>query len=342
MSLDLALSPAAADATTTALARTDPDARPVVSVVIVSYNTRQMTLDCLRALRADLGDLPAEVFVVDNASTDDSPAAVAAEDPAVRVIANPANVGFGAANNQAMRLARGQFILLLNSDAFPRPGATAALVDYLAAHPGVGVVGPKLLNADGSTQQSCYRFPTPGQCWRENLWLGGLLRRHPRLGDYRYWAHDAERDVDWIVGACMLLRREVFERAGGFDEAFFMYAEETDWQRRIRDAGWRIAFTPAVQVTHLGGASGARDKAKVNRHFFDSLDRYERKHHGRLGLIALRAAMVLGCSVRGLGWGAVSLLAPRRERRQHARAKARMHGWLFVRQLTHWRRQGGR
>lgn len=309
--------------------------RPVVSVVVVSYNTRQMTLDCLRTLYADLGDLPAEVFVVDNASSDGSVAAVAEAFPNVRVIANPQNVGFGAANNQAMRVARGEFIMLLNSDAFPKPGTTRALVDYLRSHPKVGVVGPKILNADGSTQQSCYRFPTPGQAWRENLWISAAFGAHPVLGDYRTWPHDRERDVEWIIGACMLLRRDVFERVGGFDERFFMYAEETDWQRRIRDAGWEIAFTPAAQVTHLGGASGAKEKARVNRHFFESLDRYEYKHHGLIGLVLLRAAMVVGCSLRAVLWTGVAVTRP--ARRGVAWSKGRMHLWLVGRQLSHWR-----
>jgi GT2 family glycosyltransferase len=317
-------------------ARLPGDDGPVVSVIIISYNTRQMTLDCLRALYADLGDLQAEVFVVDNASSDGSTAAVTEVFPQVRVIANPVNVGFGAANNQAMQVARGEFFMLLNSDAFLRPGVMRTLVDYLRIHPGVGVVGPKILNADGSTQQSCYRFPSPGQCWRENFWITAAFGDHPFLGDYRTWPHDRERDVEWIIGACLLLRREVYERVGGFDERFFMYSEETDWQRRIRDAGWEITFLPTAQVTHLGGASGGKEKAKVNRHFFESLDYYERKHHGMLGLVSLRVAMVLGCFVRSVGWAVVLAFVPKR--RQVAKAKARMHSWLVIRQVTHWQR----
>ena len=111
-------------------------------------------------------------------------------------------------------------------------------------------------------QLSCFRFPTPRQAWVENLWVSALFPEHPVLGDYRRWAHDSERQVDWIVGACMLVRREVVEQVGGFDEAFFLYAEETDWQRRMRDGGWEIAFTPAAEVTHLGGASGASEQAR--------------------------------------------------------------------------------
>ena len=131
----------------------------------------------------------------------------------------------------------------------------------------------------------------------------------------------------------MLVRREVFERTGGFDERFFLYSEETDWQRRIRDLGWEIAFNPAAQVTHLGGASGANDKKNINRFFMESLDRYELKHHGPLGLVAFRCAMVVGCALRALLWGAMSLLPARR-----SNALTKMWGHLLLtrRQATHW------
>lgn len=308
--------------------------RPVVSAIVVSYNTRRMTLDCLRALHADLADLPAEVWVVDNASTDGSVEDIRAEFPNVRLIANEQNLGFGAANNQAMKLARGEFLLLLNSDAFPVEGATRAMVDYLRRRTEVGVVGPKLLNLDGSMQRSCYRFPSPGQAWRENLWISILFANHPSLGDYQRWKHDHACDVEWVIGACLLARREVFERAGGFDERFFMYAEETDWQRRVRADGWRIAFFPGAQVTHLGGASGG-GRSKISRHAVRSLDLYVEKHHGRIGLLSLHAAMVVGCTMRMFLWSAVLLIAP--SRRAVAWSKAKLHSWLIVRQLTHWR-----
>jgi GT2 family glycosyltransferase len=310
-------------------------------VIVVSYNTRQMTLDCLRRIRDDLCGVRAEVFLVDNASTDGTPAAVRESFPDVTLIANDRNVGFGAANNQAMRRAGGEFIMLLNSDAFPAPGATRELLGYLRRYPEAGVVGPKLLNADGTTQQSCYRFPSPAQCWRENFWISTAFRHHHRWGDYRHWPHDRERRVEWVVGACLVLRAVVFRQVGGFDERFFMYAEESDWQRRIRDAGWQIAFTPAARVTHLGGASGAADPARINRHFFESLDYYQVKHHGIPGLLALRGAMVVGCAVRGALWALAFLARP--ARRDLARRKLRLHAWLVWRQLTRWRliRQAG-
>jgi GT2 family glycosyltransferase len=306
----------------------------VISIVLVSYNTRKMTLESLAAAYAELGNITAEVFVVDNASTDGSVAAIRDRFPLVKIIENSTNLGFGAANNLAMQSAAGKYILLLNTDAFLKPGALRALIDYLDASPQVAVVGPRLLNADGTLQVSCYPFPTPFRAWTENLWISKLAASGSALGDYRKWAHDQERQVDWVVGACMLVRREAYEQVGGFDERFFMYAEEADWQRRMRDAGWQIAFTPAAQVTHLGGASGAAEKPRINRHFFESLDYYELKHHGLPGLLAVRLAMTIGCLGRAIGWAGVVLLMPRR--RERAAAKVRLMSWLVLRQTTSW------
>jgi GT2 family glycosyltransferase len=184
-------------------------------------------------------------------------------------------------------------------------------------------------------QQSCFRYPSPAQAWIDNLWLSRAFAKHKKFGDYRFWGHDEAREVDWVSGACFMLRREVFERTGGFDQKFFMYAEEADWQRRIRDAGWEIAFTPDAVVTHFGGASGGKDRSRMDRYFFGSLDYYQLKHHGLIGLILLRLAMVVGCSMRTALWLAVMLVSP--ARRADARGKLRLHSWLVWRQLTHWR-----
>lgn len=308
--------------------------KPIVSVIIISYNTRAMTLDCLRALYSDLKSIPAEVWVVDNASQDDSVAAIRRVFPKVLLIANQDNKGFGAANNQALAQAQGEFLLLLNSDAFPKPEAVKTLIEYLKQHPRVAVVGPRLLNRDGSLQRSCYPFPSPSRAWLENLWISAVLPNHHLLGDYSQWPHDNERIVDFVSGACMMVRRTAYEQVGGFDERFFMYSEETDWQRRMTKRGWKVAFTPAAQVTHLGGASGAAEMENINAHFFDSLDFYERKHHGLSGLVSLRMAMIVGCLLRFLLWSLVGLGVP--TRRPAARAKTRLLYWLLIRQATYW------
>lgn len=311
-----------------------------VSAIIVSYNTRAMTLECLRVLMGELRGFSAEVFVVDNASTDGSTEAVRAEFPEVRLLVSPHNAGFGAANNVAMQQARGRYLLLLNTDAFPRPSSVATLVDFLNKNPNVGVVGPRLSYQDGSLQQSCFRCTTPFYAWAENSGLTKLLRRYSALDDYRGWDHASERDVDFVIGACLMLRREVYEQIGGFDERFFMYQEEADWERRIKQVGWRVVFTPTADVIHLAGASGRDEPLRINHHFFESLDKYMLKHHGLPGFLLVRAAMLLGCSARAVGWTGLALAAP--ARRTRALARARQHLRLVRRQLRTGFPAGGR
>ena len=301
----------------------------MVSVIIISFNTRDTTLRCLRAVFAHLDGVAAEVIVVDNASADGSADAVAAEFPQVVLVRNPENAGFGAANNLAMTQAKGDVFLLLNSDAFLTAGALPAMLKVRDDQPKVGVVGPRLLNADGSLQRSCYRFPSPGVAWREALWISAVVPATSVLGDLRRWPHDTPFHPEWVIGACMMVRRSVYEAVGGFDPKFFMYAEETDWQKRIGDAGWEIAFTPAAQVTHLGGASGADDKPKINNYFFSSGDYYYQKHHGVVGMYSARAAVTVGGLLRLPLWGIMWLALPKR--RAKLGAKMRLRTWLIVR-----------
>ncbi len=317
---------------------TRQNSTPLLSVIIVSYNTRDMTLRCLETLQAQLRDelLNSEVWLVDNASRDGSAQAIREAFPTVNLIANTRNLGFGAANNLALEKARGRYLLLLNSDAFPVEGALETLCKYLREHPNVGAVGPRLLNADGSLQASCWKFPSPARSWFESVGLAAALPNHPKFGDYYRWAHDEERAVDFVIGACLLLRREVYEQVGGFDENFFLYAEETDWQKRMTQAGWSIVFLPDAQVTHLGGASGYNESARVNAYFYDGWDRFARKHHGTRGWLSMRAASALGSAARWLAFGALSL-APSRSK--SARVQMKKQGALLKRQLSPWRPQ---
>lgn len=309
-------------------------ADPLLSVIIVNYNTRRMTLDSLSKLHENLGGISTEIILIDNASQDGSVEAVRERFPQVRILEPGKNLGFGKANNLGMKAARGEYFMLLNTDAFVHPGAISAMIAEIQKYPQCGVLGSKLLNADGSLQQSCYPFPSPSRAWIENLWLSRLLKK---TFDYQHWPHDVPREVDWLIGACMLLPRKVFQQVGGFDETFFMYAEETDWLRRIRDAGYTVRFTPDAAVTHLGGASGKNDKAKISKVFFESLDYYEKKHHGLAGLISLRLAMTIGCFLRFWLWLIVLFLsAAKKDKRSLAVSKVKLNAWLVFRQLTRW------
>lgn len=299
---------------------------------MVSYNTLALTRQSLEALNRSRGNFQLEVIVVDNDSQDNSAEGLREAFPNLKLIASEENLGFGRANNLGLNEAGGEYVLLVNSDAFVGEKTIQVLIDYLEHHPDVGVAGPMLKNNDGSLQRSCYRFPSPSQAWLENTGLARWLEARGWRRDYDLWAHDNEQEVDFVSGACFMIRRDVYEQVGGFDPGFFLYSEETDWQRRIRDAGWKIAFTPDTEVTHLGGSSGANDRPKINQHFFNSLDRYERKHHGLIGFLMLRSAMVLGSAGRAVAWAIAALIRP--NNRSRALAKSRFHRWLALRQLT--------
>ena len=303
----------------------------MISVIIVNYNNKESVLQCLRSLYADLGDMAAEVWVVDNASSDDSVEGIQKNFPQVNIIENGRNVGFGVANNQAMRQARWKFFLLLNNDAFLRQGAIAAMVKYMSEHPKVGVVGPRLVYSDGRMQRSCWRFPSPLRAWLEALGISAAFPNHPILGDYYRWPHDKERLVDFVIGACMLVRRKAYEEVGGFDENIFMFSEETDWQRRIGDKGWQIAFVPSAEAVHLGGATMPYETPKRMELSLRSLDYYMMKHHGVAGLISARFAMAVGSSIRIIV-GSLLMLAGKKRI-----GYLKLQLYMLLRQLTYWK-----
>lgn len=288
-----------------------------LAAIVVSYNTRDLTLRCVLALLESGEDL-AEIIVVDNGSQDGSKDALEGIHPKVRILAFGANRGFGAANNAGMRASSAKYFALVNSDAFVDPVALRKLKQHLQTHPNVGMVGPDLRNADGSAQVSRFPFPTPARAWAENLGLAKLWKRVRVMGSEEICA----RSWQWLSGACLVLRREVFEQTAGFDETFFLYSEETDWQWRIRQMGWSIGWDSEARVTHLGGSSGGTQSEFAREHFFRGVDRYFWKHHGRIGFFQLRAAMVVGCLLRQ--W--VPVFYSRQDRVSD--------GWLLRRQLT--------
>ncbi len=311
-----------------------PCSSPLISVIVISFNTVDLTRQCLKAVESALKDVSAEIMVVDNASTDGSVEMVRLEFPQTKLLVNTGNVGFGAANNQAMKQACGEYFLLLNSDALLHSGALEAMLQAVSRHQQAAVVAPQLLNRDGSLQRSCWRFPSPWRTWAEALWISGLFANHPFLGDFRAWKHDAERKVEWAIGACLLVRRRAYEQIGGFDESFFMYAEETDWQQRMTNAGWEIWFTPEAQVVHLGGASGLGIKRAIAGHFYKSNDLYLLRHHGALGLLSARIATAFGSAARALVLLLMEFFTPKN--RAEIRSKRRLRCWLARRAVFSW------
>jgi GT2 family glycosyltransferase len=272
-----------------------------VSVVVVSHESRELLARCLAALAADAGRLAtAETIVVDQASRDGTAAWLAAEHPDVRVVALSENVGFGAGNNRGAAIARGRWLLLLNSDAFVRPGAIDELVRFGDAHPAAGAVGPKLLWPDGRLQRSCRRFPTVFRLATEYLYLRKLAPRSRVLNGFYCgeFPHDAARRVDWLTGACVLVRRDLYERLGGFDEDFFLYSEEVDLMARAAQLGAETWFDPAAEVVHLWGGTAGRASALALEEQARSHVRYLDKHASRAAAARARALILAGLRLR--------------------------------------------
>jgi GT2 family glycosyltransferase len=270
---------------------------------------------------------PIEVIVVDNASSDGSAAMIAAEFPWVRLIANAENRGFTGGNNQGLAVSAGRYVFFLNPDTVVVGDALATMVAYLDAHPDVGALGPQLRYGDGSLQSSCRRFPTFATALFESTPLAWHWPHNPWARRYRMedltpssppfplrgtqaalaepalslskgkgaggLGEDGGIDVDWLVGAALMVRREALAQIGGFDEGYFMYSEELDLCRRIKQAGWRIVYLPAAQIIHYEGKSSEQIIAARHIRFQTSKVRYFRKFHGPLAAESLRV-FVLG------------------------------------------------
>jgi len=251
-----------------------------LSIIIVSWNTRDLLKQCLDSIFANPPGCAYEVWVVDNASNDDTAAMLRSNFSAIHLIENTNNVGFAAANNQALELCSGAFILLLNPDTIVKPYTLERLITYMRENPQVGGVGPLLLNGDGSFQMSCYPFPT---LLREFWRLFYLDKVHPYgLYDLSGWNRSIPREVDSIQGACLLLRTEVLDRVGLFDRAFFLYSEEIDLCYRIKQAGWRLVWLPDVAIVHLGGQSSKQVATQSFLNLYRGKVMFFRKHYGML------------------------------------------------------------
>ncbi len=272
-----------------------------VSVVIVSYESRELLGHCLAALAADAGRTAGtEVIVVDQASADGTAAWLAAEHPEVRLVALEENVGFGAGNNRGAAIAEGRWLLLLNSDAYVRAGAIDELVRFAGARSAIGVAGPRLLWPDGRLQRSCRRFPTVFRLATEYLYLRKLAPRSRILNGFYCgdFDHGEPRRVDWLTGACLLVRRDLFERLGGFDEAFFLYSEEVDLLYRARALGAETWYDPAAEVVHVWGGTAGRASALTLEEQARSHVRYFAKHASAATARRARVVLLAGLRLR--------------------------------------------
>jgi GT2 family glycosyltransferase len=300
-----------------------------ISIIIVNWNTRDVLVECLQSIRRYTGDLDTEVIVVDNASSDGSQGMLKTMFPWVRLVASERNMGYGAANNVALSISKYPLIMLLNPDTALLPGTLETLVRFLQEHPEVGIAAPLLVGPTGIAQVSSFGFfPSPLEAALHALRLwrvapkSGLARRFvimpDGLSDWAYTKH--------LLGACLVVRRELMDQIGGFDERFFLFLEETDLCYRAGLAGWRLAYLTNTRLVHLGEQSMQGILDKSGGLYIRSYNRYCRKHGMRLpSLIMVNLFLILGT----LTESAIGILKYKSARRALSSLKAFWYGYVI-------------
>lgn len=288
-----------------------------LDVLVVNYNTAALLQPMFNALRRSNSVDRMRYLVVDNASADNSLECLATICPEALQLANESNVGFGRANNQLVEHLQGKYALLLNTDAFVDPDTLSKTLDYMEAHPDCGVLGVRLVGREGDLQPSCRYFPTPLNVFLAQTGLERFFPGVKRVDDMD-WDHASVRECDWVPGCYYLIRREVIDQVGLFDPRYFLYFEEVDHCKRVKQAGWKVVYYPHTTVVHIGGES-ARSVDKLNaigRQLptlqIESELLYFRKHYGLLGLASHMVLVSLGdlilalkALLKGRGWAAI-------------------------------------
>lgn len=285
-----------------------------LSIAIVSYNTKEILLDCLNSVQAHTTAITFEVIVIDNDSRDGTVAVLQEVYTDMRVIANPDNRGFAKAVNQALAVSHGRHVLLLNSDTIVRGQALATMVAYLDDHPDVGAVSCKQWTGDGHLNQTCFPFPSI----RDHLFYSALFKRiAPTMQAAAAATHAVDctqsQDVDWANGACLMVRRSLLQQLGGLDEEFFMYFEDVDLCRRLRQQGYRVRHVAEAEIVHFIGRSSGRDRERLQLVWEFSRIRYIEKHFS-----PLKRRLMKGWIAAGTGWRLVQSMwcAPAAQRRR--------------------------
>ncbi|MBM4028515.1 MAG: glycosyltransferase [Planctomycetes bacterium] len=269
----------------------------MLSIVIVNYNTRELLRRCLESIYGGANGTPFEIWVVDNHSRDDSVAMVRSLFPRVRVIENPANVGFSRANNLVVAQSRSDYVLLLNPDTLILADAIERTVKFMRTHPHVGIAGCKVLNRDGTLQLACRRsIPTPEVAFYRMTGLSRLFPRSRVMARYNmtYQNPDETQEVDAVSGAFLMIRRQVIEQIGLLDEQFFMYGEELDWCLRTKQAGWSVMYYPEAQIVHYKGQSTQYNSRRAAFEFYRAMVLFHRKHFAGVCSPALNLLIYAG------------------------------------------------
>lgn len=272
-----------------------------VSIVIVNYNTKRLTCDCIQSIIDSKMSFSYEIFVVDNASSDGSVEEFKRVFPHISVIANIENVGFSKANNQAIRVSSGRYVLLLNSDTIVQQNTLSTMIDYMDHHQDIGASGCEVNLPDGTLDKACHRgFPTPEASF---YYMTGLAKRFPKSFKYNsyhksYMNMHEIHDIDCLVGAFMMVNRKAIEQVGLLDEDFFMYGEDIDWCYRIKEANWRIIYNPTVSIIHYKGASSRRKPFKIVYEFHRAMYLFHKKHYAKKYNGIINMLVYLGISIK--------------------------------------------
>ncbi len=289
------------------------EAAPVLSIITVTWNGRKYVEECLLSLDQQ-GRVPAEVIVIDNASTDGTHELVEQMFPRFTAIRNSDNLGFAKANNIGIRLSRGKYLCLINSDVVVPSDCLNELYRYMESNPDVAVVGPQMRGHDGAVRRSTMRLPSLGNALCRAIaadrWpflsrlVGGQM-----MSDFR---HDHTADVQVLNGWFWMIRREAVEQVGLLDERFFMYGEDIDWCRRFLDAGWRLVFCHSANAVHYGGASSSVAPVRFYLEMHRANLQYWQKHHGPVAQFAYRSIVVVHHVIRLAGNSVAFLALPRK------------------------------
>lgn len=284
----------------------------LLSIIIVSWNARAYLNKCLISLESELAQLPSEVIVVDNASTDGSEELVRNYYPHVKLFCNSKNLGFAKANNIGIRQSKGEYVALLNSDIEVQAGCFKRMLQFMEKNPRVGMCGPKILNPDGTLQLSCFSLPTAWNMLCRALALDSLFPKSRLFGSrmMTFFPHDTTRGVEMLNGCFLVVRRQALDVVGLLDESFFFYGEDIDWAKRFCEAGWGIVFFHDAQAVHYGGASSANSPIRFYIEMHRADCRYWKKHYGHLGQVCFFAIAWLHHILRIIGAAARYIIMP--------------------------------
>ena len=273
-----------------------------LSIIIVNWNTRDLLRDCLTSIYSSEGDFALETVVVDNRSHDGSCAMVRDKFPQIHLTESEINGGYAYANNLGLRQFYARYYLLLNPDTVLPPDALRRMIEFMDTHPEVGMVGPKLIMADGTLDMACRRsFPTPENSFYKLFGLSRLFPNSKRFGQYNltYLDPDETAEVDSVVGAFMMVRSEVVDQVGGLDEEYFMYAEDLDWALRAKKVGWKVCYFPEVTVLHYKRQASEQNRAKAHYEFWRAMYIFYRKHHAQDTPLWVHYLVLGGLALRG-------------------------------------------